>query len=71
MTKTVNISVETARNAIACIHGRAEEGVQLLSNAADDGTPEYTQVVADAKSLIAELWHAEKELLAAIDQAEG
>lgn len=71
MTKTVNISVETARHAIACIHGSANEGLELLSNAVEDQTPEYAQVVADAKSLIAELWHAEKELLAAIDQAEG
>ena len=71
MTKTVTISVETARHAIACIHGSANEGLQLLSNAVEDQTPEYAQDVAAAKSLIAELWHAEKELLTAIDQAEG
>jgi gamma-glutamylcyclotransferase (GGCT)/AIG2-like uncharacterized protein YtfP len=71
MTKTVNISVETARHAIACIQARAEEGLQLLSNAAEDETPEYAKAVADAKSVIAALWQAEMELLTAIDQAEG
>jgi len=71
MTKTVNISVETARHAIACIHGKADEGLQLLSNLAEDETPEYAKAVADAKSVIAELWQAEMELLTAIDQAEG
>lgn len=68
---TVNISLDTARHAVACIQARASEGVKLALVADADSDPDARVSLAWLLPMLEDLKTAQKELLTAIDQAKG